>query len=180
MNMIQSVDQQITLETERLTLRPARTSDAGLIGLYANDIRVSGPTRSIPNPLPPGAAEAFIEKAQKLDRIEDVWVIDGTKIDLPEVIGVLGLEAYDRGQSRLGYWLAPTFWLQGFAREAVTAILDANPQDNTTIFAEVFQDNPRSAKLLTDQGFAYIGEAESYCVARHNTMDTWTYSKRLK
>ncbi|MEM6306601.1 MAG: GNAT family N-acetyltransferase, partial [Pseudomonadota bacterium] len=131
--MIQPVDVQISLETDRLTLRPPRISDIGLIGLYANDIRVSGPTRSIPHPLPPGAAEAFVEKSMKDDRIEDIWVLDGVKSDLPEVLGVLGLERMDRNQSEIGYWLAPAFWKMGFAREAVGVILAANPQNSDTI-----------------------------------------------
>lgn len=179
MNMIQNITDQVTLETDRLTLRAPRTSDAGLIGLYANDIRVSGPTRSIPHPMPPGAAEAFVEKAQKANRTEDIWILDGLKSDLPEVIGLVGLEHLDRNQARIGYWLAPAFWGQGYAQEAVSTILDANPNANETVFADVFQDNLRSAKLLTDQGFLYIGEAEAYCVARHATFNTWTYLKRL-
>ena len=59
--MIEPIRTQPKLLTDRLVLRPIRKSDVGLIGLYANDIRVSGPTRSIPHPLPPGAAEAFVE-----------------------------------------------------------------------------------------------------------------------
>ncbi len=179
MNMIRTVLDQPVFETDRLTLRPVRTSDVGLIGVYANDIRVAGPTRSIPHPLPPGAAEAFVEKAQKSDRTEDVWVMDGTKSTLPEVMGVVSLERLDRNQSKLGSWLAPAFWMQGYAREALQCILSENPQGADAVFAEIFTDNARSAKILTDNGFAYLGEAEAYCVARHKTMDTWTYSKRL-
>ncbi|MEO0358450.1 MAG: GNAT family N-acetyltransferase [Pseudomonadota bacterium] len=177
--MIQTFLDQAVFETDRLTLRPVRPSDAGLIGIYANDLRVAGPTRSVPHPLPPGAAEAFVEKAQKPDRLEDVWVMDGLKSNLPEVMGVVSLERLDRNQSKLGSWLAPAFWMQGYAREALQHILAANPQNNDAVFAEIFQDNARSAKILTDNGFAYLGEAEAYCVARHKTIDTWTYSKRM-
>ena len=59
--MIEPIRTQPTLEMSRLVLRPIQKLDAGLIGLYAGDIRVSGPTRSIPHPLLPGAPEAFIE-----------------------------------------------------------------------------------------------------------------------
>ncbi len=51
----QIVEQQV-IETERLCLRPARKSDIGLLSLYAGDHRVAMNTRSIPSPLPPGAA----------------------------------------------------------------------------------------------------------------------------
>ena len=40
----------------RFTLRPVRKSDSGLFAMYAGDRRVAEATRSIPHPLPPGAA----------------------------------------------------------------------------------------------------------------------------
>ncbi len=48
-----------------------------------------------------------------------------------------------------------------------------------TIFAEVFQDNPGSARVLTNCGFEYIGDAESFSVARNARVPTWTYLKKL-
>lgn len=179
MNAMTELHPQITLETDRLTLRPLRKSDAGLIGLYASDIRVAGPLRDIPHPLPPGAAEAFIEMAGSAKRVEDVWAIDGTKIDLPEVMGLISLERMDRDQSELGYWLSPAFWGIGFGSEAVAAILATNPQAAKRVFAQVMQDNPRSAKLLMGQGFDYLGDAESFSVARDSVVQTWTYSRAM-
>ncbi|QYK40322.1 MAG: GNAT family N-acetyltransferase [Paracoccaceae bacterium] len=163
----------------RFALRPARRADAGLFALYAGDRRVAEATRSIPHPLPPGAAEAFVTRAMKRGAGEDIWVIDGTQSGLPEVLGVISLKAMDRGQSEIGYWVAPAFWNIGIASEAVQALLAANPQANRTIFAEVFQDNPGSARVLTNAGFEYIGDAESFSVARNARVPTWTYLKRL-
>jgi|TARA_B110000971_G_C19995178_1_gene493941 RimJ/RimL family protein N-acetyltransferase len=177
--MIEPIRVQSTFRTKRLILRPTRKSDLGLIGLYAGDIRVSGHTRSIPHPLPPGAAEAFIEQTQNLARTEDVWVLDGSDFGLDEVLGVIGLKRLDRRQGELGYWLAPAYWGVGLAREAVGTLIGANPQASTTLFAEVFQENARSAKLLTDMGFSYLGEAESYCVARQTTVASWTYLRKM-
>ena len=177
--MIEPIRVQSTFRTKRLILRPTRKSDLGLIGLYAGDIRVSGHTRSIPHPLPPGAAEAFIEQTQNPARTEDVWVLDGSDFGLDEVVGVIGLKRLDRRQGELGYWLAPAYWGVGLAREAVGTLIGANPQASTTLFAEVFQENARSAKLLTDMGFNYLGEVEPYCVARQTTVASWTYSRRM-
>ncbi|MEM7295127.1 MAG: GNAT family N-acetyltransferase [Pseudomonadota bacterium] len=171
--------EQRSYDTDRFTLRPLRLSDKGLIELYASDIRVAGPTRSIPHPLPPGATETFIEGTMAVDRTEDVWAVDGTKSGLSEVLGVIGLEHMDRNQAKLGYWFAPAFWGKGFARETVGALVTANPLAADTIFAEVFQDNPASARVLTHCDFNYLGDAEAYCVARHTSMPTWTYSKKM-
>ena len=178
--MIEPIRAQPTLETSRLVLRPIRKSDAGLIGLYAGDIRVSGPTRSIPHPLPPGAPEAFIEQAQNPARVEDVWILDGSGADLAEVVGVIGLKRLDRRQGELGYWLAPAYWSMGLAREAVQALITANPRASKTMFAEVFQDNARSARVLSDMGFTYLGDAETYCVARKTMVATWTYLRNME
>ena len=174
-----NVEGQQLIEAARFVLRPPRPSDAGLISLYAGDIRVAGKTRSIPHPLPPGATEMFIGAALSGDRAEDVWIIDGTANGQPEVMGIFGLERVGEGRSEVGYWIAPPFWNTGLASEALRAMIDANPHGATTYFASVFQDNPASARVLTNAGFQYIGDAEAYSVARAGRVATWTYCKKL-
>jgi RimJ/RimL family protein N-acetyltransferase len=56
----------------------------------------------------------------------------------------------DRRQSEISYWVAPAFWNSGLASEAVRAIIAANPHGAAQVFAEVFQDNPGSARVLTN------------------------------
>jgi len=168
----------------RFVLRPVRKSDAGLFAMYAGDKRVAEATRSIPHPLPPGAAEAFVTRAMRAGSDEDVWVMDGSSSGLSEVLGVISLKRmdetkWDRGQSEVGYWVAPAFWNTGFASEAVRALIAANPQKNRTVFAEVFQDNPGSAQVLTNAGFQYLGDAETFSVARGARVPTWTYIRKL-
>ena len=152
--------------------------------MYAGDRRVAEATRSIPHPLPPGAAANFVTRAMARQGNEDVWVIDGSMQGLAEVLGVISLKRMDeaqfnRDQSEIGYWVAPAFWNAGFASEAVRALVEANPQKNRTIFAEVFQDNAGSARVLTNAGFEYLGDAESFSVARNSRVPTWTYIRKL-
>jgi RimJ/RimL family protein N-acetyltransferase len=167
----------------RFILRPVRRSDAGLFAMYAGDKRVAEATHSIPHPLPPGAAEAFVARAMSGKTDEDVWVMDGSATGLAEVLGVISLKRMDAhkptaGQSEVRYWVAPAFWNTGIASEAVQALIAANPQKNCTIFAEVFQDNPGSARVLTNTGFQYLGDAETFSVARGALVPTWTYIKK--
>lgn len=173
--LIDRVTDQPTIVADRFVLRPPRRSDVGLISLYTADARVARMTRSIPHPLPPGATEGFLRTALSADRTEDVWVIDGSEHGLSEVMGLVALERMDRGQSKIGYWVAPAFWNTGVASEAVRALLAANPHGAAAVFAELFQDNPNSARVLTNCGFDYLGDAEAYCVARQHTVPTWTY-----
>ncbi|MBA4491439.1 GNAT family N-acetyltransferase [Paracoccus sp. S1E-3] len=171
--------EQPLIETERLLLRPLRRSDVGLIAHYTADRRVAEGTRAIPHPLPPGAAEAFVARAMEPGRDEDVWAIDGSAHGLGEVLGVVSLTRMEDKQSELGFWVGAGFWNTGFASEAVAGLVAVNPHGARTLFAEVFQDNPGSARVLTNCGFAYLGDAESWSVARNARVPTWTYLRRM-
>ena len=163
----------------RFALRAVRRSDVGLFALYAGDIRVAEGTQTIPHPLPPGAADAFVARAMAPRIDEEIWVMDGSASGLDEVLGVVSLKRMDRGQSEVTYWVAPGYWNTGIASEAVRALVDANPKADRTYFAEVFQDNPGSARVLTNCGFEYLGDAESFSVARNARVPTWTYICKL-
>lgn len=170
---------QPVLEAGRFVLRPLRSSDAGLIALYTSDRRLAEGTRSIPHPLPPGATEGFIARALSDKREEDVWVLDGSAQGQAEVLGIVSLMRVDRGQSEVGFWVAPGLWNTGFASEAVQAIVAANPHAARTLLAEVFQDNPGSARVLVNAGFDYLGDAEAWSVARAAKVPTWTYVRKM-
>ncbi|MEM1352804.1 MAG: GNAT family N-acetyltransferase [Pseudomonadota bacterium] len=176
---MEKITLQDVIEAERFDLRPLRRSDMGLIELYGGDKRVARMTTSIPHPVPPGMTEAFVARAMADERDEDVWAIDGTKSDASELMGLISLTRMDRDQSEISYWVAPPYWNTGLASDAVAAMIVANPLGNKTIFASVFQDNPASARVLTHCGFEYLGDAESFSLARDTTVPTWTYLKKL-
>jgi len=136
-------------------------------------------TRTIPHPLPPGAIEGLITRATASDRAEDIWALDGSKSASGDLLGLAALERMDRQQSEIGYWVVPAFWNSGIASEAVRALIESNPHNSRTFFASVFHDNPASAKVLTNAGFEYLGDAEAYSVARGGTQPTWTYIRRF-
>ena len=174
------IDIQPSITAERVVLRPCRVSDVGLLSMYAADDRVARGTRALPHPLPPGAVEAMIDRANAPERTEDIWVIDGAANGHAEALGLISLERMDRRQSEVFFWIAPAFWKQGFASEALRALIKANPQSADRIFAEVFQDNPQSARVLTNAGFDYLGDAEAFSVSRNATVATWTYTLKLE
>ncbi len=174
---LEKLDQPV-IDAGGFILRPLTAADEAMIELYGSDPRVAKNTIRIPHPTPPGATEAMIARALASD-IEDIWVMDSSADNGPDLMGLITLERLDRNQSEIHYWVAPAFWNTGLASKAVAALLLANPQAAETIFASVFQDNPASAKVLTNQGFAYIGDAETYSVARDTTVPTWTYLCKL-
>lgn len=170
---------QPKVSADRFDLRPVRPSDAGLIEFYTSDERVARATTSIPHPLPPGATEAFITRVQDAARSEFVWVMDGTKTGGPEVMGVISLDQIDVGQCEVSYWVAPAYWNSGVASTAVASLIASNPLNSRTLFATVFQDNAASARVLTNNGFQYLGDAETFNVARNAKVATWTYSRKM-
>lgn len=174
-----AANMQVVMPAERFTLRPLKRSDVGLLEMYLSDGRVAEMTRVIPHPLPPEYVNNLIERSAAQDRIEDFWAIDGTETGHAEVMGVVKMARLDRNQSELRYWVAPAFWNTGIASKAVATVLQANPQGACDIYAEVFQDNPTSARVLTNAGFAYLGDAEVFCVARNKVIATWTYVRKM-
>lgn len=177
--MHDTIINQATIETDRMDLRPLRVSDQGLIDVYAGDKQVARMTTTIPHPLPPGATDAFIKSAQAVERTEHVWALDCLKSNGAEVMGLISLKEIADHKVEVGYWVAPPFWNTGIASEAVRTLIDANPLNSQVMFASVFQDNPASARVLTNCGFQYLGDAETFSVARNAAVPTWTYSLKL-
>lgn len=175
MKQVTDLTGQQVIPANRITLRPVRGSDAGLIGLYGGDERVARMTTSIPHPMPPGAVEAFLDRVLADDTDERVWVMDGRSAGRDELLGLISLTILSPAQTEVGYWVAPQMWGSGLASEAVEALVAANPLGNTSMVASIFQDNPASAKVVTRAGFQLIGESETYSVARRALVPTWDY-----
>lgn len=175
----EAISLQPIVAAERFDLRPICPSDTGLVALYTSDRRVAEGTRSIPHQLPPGTSEAFIARVTADRRLEDVWVMDGSAHGQAGVLGLVSLSRMDRDQSEVGFWVAPGLWNSGIASEAVAALVAANPHAARALFAEAFQDNPGSARVLVNAGFGYLGDAEAWSVARGAKVPTWTYMKKL-
>lgn len=154
------------IETERMTLRRPRRSDAGPMTLYAGDRRVALMLSSVPHPYPPGAAEAFVERSLASVAKEHVWIMDALKVDGPEFIGAISLKAKGEGVWELGYWVGPPFWNTGYASEAAVAVVAAAQAAGARLTAQVAVENEASAHVLVNAGFREAGEGEAYNVAR--------------
>lgn len=164
-----------TLETQRLFLRPLKPEDAGHLALYAGDQRVARMTTSIPHPYPPGGAHAYIENVRSGQ--DTVWAMIHRASEGAPLVGVITLRAI----SEVGYWVGAPFWNAGFATEAVDAVVKfAGSGGHKRLTASVFQDNPASAKVLTKAGFDFVGEGESFSIARNATVPLWLYQLDLK
>jgi RimJ/RimL family protein N-acetyltransferase len=170
---------QRTLVTPRLRLRPLRPADAAEIALHCSDARVARMTTRIPHPYPPGTAEAMIERVLAAPPDEPVWALDSGGDGENGLIGMIGFTRREAG-TEIGYWVAPAVWGAGYATEAVEAVRDhAAACGVGALVAQVFQDNLASATVLTRAGFAYLGEGETYGLARGGMVPTFRYRLEL-
>lgn len=153
-----------TIETQRLILRGPRVSDLDDLVAQANNWNVLEPTASLPFPYLQEHGHGFITRAaHKPDKRP--YVIAGRDED--RLMGVIGLSFQDDKPAELGYWLGEAHWGQGFAPEAVKAMLAAAGETGIgPIRARVLAANAGSIRVLEKCGFTVIEQTQSV-VERH-------------
>ena len=142
------------LETKRLTLRAPTLKDAKAVAVLANDRRIAENSARIPHPYKLADAENFIAGANKADG-ETVFLIvrNGT------IMGACGVAVADPNAPELGYWLGVPHWGQGFATEALHAVIDFafNEFEHSALHAGARVTNPASRRVLEKCGFQWTG-----------------------
>ena len=161
------------IRTQRLSLRPLESVDAAPIHELAGDFEVARMTGIIPHPYSERDALAWIDRAGQGDEgiVFAIARRDGT------LIGCSGYMPMDAEHAEVGYWIGKPFWGEGFATEALRAVV-AHAFDAhgfTYVKAGHFVDNPRSQRVLGKLGFSPDGEEMRDCVARGEPVHCLTY-----
>ena len=143
------------LETKRLILRAPRLEDAKAVAVLANDRRIAENTARIPHPYKLADAESFIANANGGEG-EAVFLIaqrDGT------IMGACGVSTTDEQPPELGYWLGVSYWSNGYATEALHAVIDYafGAFDHAALHAGARVTNPASRRVLEKCGFQWTG-----------------------
>jgi RimJ/RimL family protein N-acetyltransferase len=114
----------------------------------------------IPFPYPEGAAAEWIATHAELWETGKLatWAITRTDGDL--VVGALSLRmtaAHRRAEA--GYWVAPEYWGQGYATEALRAAVDwgFDVHGLHRIDAHHFVENPSSGRVMRKVGMQHEG-----------------------
>jgi RimJ/RimL family protein N-acetyltransferase len=141
------------LETERLVLRAPRFEDAKPVAALAGDRRVAENTSRIPHPYSLADAKDWIGSVNRTAG-EASYLIDSGG----EVIGGCGLELC-KGLPEIGYWLGVPFWGNGYATEAVRALIDHafGEHGYPALHAGARVSNPASRRVLEKCGFQWTG-----------------------
>jgi RimJ/RimL family protein N-acetyltransferase len=143
------------LKTARLVLRAPRLADARRVAALVNDRRIAENTARIPHPYALADAEAWIGAANRTPG-EATFLLEVGG----EVIGGCGFDLR-AGGPEIGYWLGVPFWGNGYATEAVQAVIDYAFGEHRlpALLAGARITNPASRRVLENCGFQWTGVA---------------------
>ncbi len=141
------------LETERLILRAPRLGDVKAIALLINDRRIAENTTRLPHPYGTEDAERFIASVNRQEGEATFAIVRGDTL-----IGGCGIDPHADGPE-VGYWLGVPHWGQGYATEAVRALVDYafGELSHEALTAGARVINPASRRVLEKCAFQWTG-----------------------
>src|SRR5687767_1789213 len=146
------------LQLQSCLIRPWLLSDAATLLRYANNRNIWMYLRdSFPHPYTADDAHSFLHRVMSEDPLTTL------AIAMPsEAIGCIGLRIgmdIHRKTAELGYWLGGPFWGQGIMSEVVAGFAGYAFEafDLQRIYAEPFENNAASVRVLDKAGFTWEG-----------------------
>ena len=159
-------------------IRDWQIDDTPALEKYANNRNIWIQLRDhFPHPYEVTDAENFLFRVMQGDP-RTIFAIATSE----EVIGCISVdigEDVHRFTAELGFWLAEPFWNQGIMSQAVTLFTDfAFTQFHLMrIFAEPYQENAASAKVLEKAGFHLEGILHANAFKDGEIRDQLLYAK---
>ncbi len=152
------------LVTERLILRAPHEEDLDAIANLANNIRIAKMLTRLPHPYTAAHASEFIERVRTGEIGNCTYAI--TQSETGIFMGSCGIhQPDDEGRIEIGYWLGEPYWQQGYATEAVQALIDLafRVSDIECLYASCMAENLASRNVMSKLGFVY---SDTYQVDR--------------
>lgn len=160
------------------TIRPWRLDDAELLAKHANNRKIWLGVRDLfPHPYTIRDAHEFLQRAIGEQPTTKFCIeVNG------EAVGGMGIhlgEDVHRHAATLGYWLGEDLWQRGIMTEAVAAVTDFCFENLPLrrISAEVFSNNPASARVLEKAGFVFEGRLKNNVIKDGKFLDSLLYAK---
>ncbi len=153
-------DDVFRIETARLWLRWARIADVAAISRVMSVKQVAEMTATWPHPLPDGEVDRRVFEMRKNNATgSGLSLVMALKSSPDEVIGIVGGRFNPPGTFGFGYALHPDFWGEGYATEAVQALMDTvfMLSDARQVSASVRVFNEASRRVLEKSGFQSDG-----------------------
>ena len=162
-------------------LRAWRPGDEAALVKYANNRNIWINLRDrFPHPYAMDDAIAWVQSVKDQRPVTNFAIATATDND-DEAIGSIGLtlqEDVHRRSGEIGYWLAEPFWGRGITTRAVRALTEyafAN-FDLVRLYANVFEWNPASGRVLEKAGFTLEGRLRKNITKDGNTIDQFVYA----
>jgi RimJ/RimL family protein N-acetyltransferase len=148
-----------------LRLRPFVVADAPRVRALAGDERIADVTAHIPHPYPESLASEWIASHAAQHAAGRAQIMAITLSENGELIGAVSAQDIHQGCGELGYWIGVPYWGQGYATEAVSALVQEVFASGRVqrLQARVLVRNPGSARVLEKAGFSRSGEGMSVC-----------------
>ena len=172
----------ITLQTERLTLRPWKESDAEALYRYACNPNI-GPIAGWP---PHTSVENSREIIKTVLSAPETYAVVLKETD--ETVGSVGImtarsEIYSAkmtdSECEIGYWIGEPYWGQGLIPEAVSELIRYAFEDlqMTTIWCGYYDGNEKSKRAQEKCGFIYSHTENNKPVPLLNEVRTEHFTK---
>lgn len=160
------------IRTQRLLLRPPTVADAPRVCALAGDYDIARMTAVVPHPYNEQMAVDWLRQVEAGEE-GVVFMIEREGA----VIGCTGYRAFDAAHAELGYWIGKPYWGEGYATEAVRAVIAQSfaGHDFAYLKAGHFADNPASRTVLGKLGFRLHGEEMRDCLARGHAVRCFVY-----
>lgn len=161
------------IQTARLRLRQIQPEDADMLYIWMSDPEVCQYERWQPHPSPAFSRGYIMEVfgGYRSDRMYQ-WGIElkGRLIGSASIVNVDDLDQ----KATLGYCLARAYWSNGYATEAVKAVLDYmfNEIGLNRIEASHAVNNIASGRVLEKAGMLLEGQAKDYYFSNAGFQDS--------
>lgn len=165
------------IELKNCELRPWKPGDEQSLVKNANSKKVWDNVRDyFPHPYTQKDAEEWIAKNHKIDPATNLAiVVDGNAVG---GIGIMIKDDVSRINAEIGYWLGEEYWNRNIMTEAVDAMIDYTFSNFNVIriYAEVFEKNHASRKVLQKAGFLEEAILRFSVIKNNEIMDSYVYS----
>jgi len=166
------------IETDRYIIRHWRLTDAESLARNANNIKISKFLRDgFPNPYGIEDALNWIKMVFNAGPNMHAFaiVVDGNAVGS---IGITFKEDVYRLNAEIGYFIGEDYWSQGIMSSVVKEVVDYifTNHDTVRIFAEVFETNKASVKVLEKAGFIQEAVFKKNIVKDNKLLNSFLYS----
>jgi len=165
------------ISSDNYQIRSFKPSDKISIVKYANNYNIFKNLRDLfPHPYTNSDAEEWL-KIVCNQTPEQNFAIANKK----ELIGGIGLAPQNdvnRFSAEIGYWLAEPFWGKGITTKTVKIFIEFTFKNFhfNRIFANVFEGNISSEKVLQKAGFELEGKLKKAVYKEGRFLDQYVYS----